>query len=132
MAKNQLYSTLKTWSLYVQRLLQLDTKSSYSFNKIDGSLFSSIFEQEEHKKGHDVLHSFSRDICSVLSDANKYKDDEALHQVKAANIVRRDMLYHKTEFSNKFHDGFFEKSIPANFQYFACNIEHRVDIVIFK
>lgn len=93
---------------------------------------SSTLELEEHKKGYDVLHSFSKDICSVLSDANKYKDDEALHLVKATNIMLRDMLYHKTEFSNKFLDGFFEKSIPATFQQFTCNIEHGIDIVIFE
>ena len=38
------------------------------------------------------------------------------------------MLNHKTVFTNQFHEGFVEDSIPASLLQFICNIEHGVDI----
>ncbi|KAL7381910.1 hypothetical protein ABVT39_020427 [Epinephelus coioides] len=116
-------------SLYKQRLQNLGIKSpNVNSTRLKGQLFSSITELEEHKTGRDVLLSFKKDISSVLSDASKYNDAEALHLAKAASIIRREMLNHKTKFDNKFHEGFVEESIPPTLLQFICNIEHGVDI----
>ena len=66
-------------------------------------LFSRIPELETHQKERDVLIAFKNDIGSILADANKY--GEAIHLAKAADIIRKEMLIHKTKFNNQFEEG---------------------------
>lgn len=114
-------------SLYKQRLQQLGVESPYvNSTRLKEQLLSRIPELEAHKTGRDVLIAFKKDVSSVLSDASKY--NEAIHLAKAANIIRKEMLNHKTKFDNEFHEGFVEESIPPTLLQFICNIEHGVDI----
>ena len=100
-------------SLYKRRLQQLGVESPYvNSTRLKEQLLSSILELEEHKAGCDVLLAFKKDISSVLFDLSKYSTAEAIHLAKAASIIRREMLNHKTKFDNKFHEGFVEESVP--------------------
>ena len=84
-------------SLYKQRLQQLGVESPYvNSTRLKEQLLSSIPELEEHKAGRDVLLAFKKDISSVLSDVSKYSTAEAIHLAKAASIIQREMLNHKT------------------------------------
>ena len=75
-------------SFYEQRLLQLGAKSPVIHStSLKEKLLSSIIELEEHKKGRDVLLSFSNDTGYVLAVANRHKDDEAIYLTNAANII---------------------------------------------
>ena len=113
--------------LYKQRPQQLGVESPYmNSTRLKEQLISRIPELEAHKTGRDVLIAFKKDVNSVLSNANKY--NEAIHLAKAANIIRKEMLNHKTKFYNKFHKGFIEEFIPPTLHQFICNIKHGVDI----
>ena len=52
----------------------------------------------------------------------------AIHLAKTADIIRKEMLNHKTKFNNQFDEGSGEESIRPSLLQFECNIEHGVDI----
>ncbi|CAE1280410.1 unnamed protein product [Acanthosepion pharaonis] len=58
----------------------------------------------------------------VFHEASQYSN--ALHLSKAADILRKEMLQHKTKFSSKLKDGFGEEAIPPALLQFMCSIEH--------
>ena len=116
-------------SLYKERLQQLGVESPCVHpTRLKEQLLSSIPELEEYKAGCGVLLAFKKDISSVLSNVSNYSAAEAIHLAKAASIIRREMLNHKTKFDNKFHGGFVEESVPPKLLQFICNIEHGADI----
>ena len=89
-------------SLYKQRLQQHGVESpSVNSTRLKEQLLSSIPELEEHKAGRDVLLVFKKDISSVNSNVSKYSEAEANHLAKAASIIRREMLNHKTKFDKQ-------------------------------
>ena len=94
--------------------------------RLKEQLLSHIPELETHQKGRDVLIAFKTDIGSILADASKY--GEAIHLAKAADIIRKEMLNHKTKRNNQFEEGSGEESIPPSLLQFVCNVEHGVDI----
>ena len=53
-------------------------------------------ELEAHQKGRNVLLAFHKDVGSTLSQACEYT--EAIILAKAAKIIRRNMLDHKSKF----------------------------------
>ena len=106
-------------SLYKLRLEQLGV----DLPNVHSTLLSEL---EAHKKGRDVLLAFKTDIASVLHEASQ--SSNAIHLSKAADILRKEMLQHKTKFSNELKDGFGEEAIPPALLQFVCSIEHGVDI----
>ena len=114
-------------SLYKRRLQQLGVESpEVNSTRLKEQLLSRIPELEAHKKGRDVLLAFRKDVSTILSDASKYS--EAIHLAKAADIIRKEMLAHKTKFSQAFQEGFGEEAVPQALLQFVCSIEHGVDI----
>ena len=87
-------------SLYKLRLEQLgvDLPNVHS-TWLKEQLLAMIPELEAHKKGYDVLLTFKTEIGSVLHEASQYSN--AIHLFKAADILRKEMLQHKTKFSNE-------------------------------
>ena len=63
----------------------------------------------------------NQDIGSVLHEASQYSN--AIHLSKAADILRKEMLQHKTKFSNELKDGFGEEAIPPALLQFVCGID---------
>lgn len=114
-------------SLYKRRLEQLGVDSpDVNSTRLKEQLLTRIPELEAHKKGRDVLLAFKKDVGSVLFDACKYS--EAIHLAKAADIIRKEMLNHKSKFSSDFKEGFGEEAVPPTLLQFVCSIEHGVDI----
>ena len=114
-------------SLYKLCLEQLGVNSpNVHSTRLKEQLLARIPELEAHKKGHDVLLAFKTDIGSVPHEASQYSN--AIHLSKAADILRKEMLQHKTEFSNELKDVFGEEAIPPALLQFVCSIEHGVDI----
>ncbi|CAE1259085.1 unnamed protein product [Acanthosepion pharaonis] len=98
-------------SLYKLRLEQLGVDSpNVHSTRLKEQLFARIPEIEAHKKGRDVLIAFKADTGPVLHEASQYSN--ALHLSKAADILRKEMLQHKTKFSSELKDGFGEEAIP--------------------
>jgi len=114
-------------TLYKRRLEQIGVDSpDVNSTRFKEQLLTRIPDLEAHKKGRDVLLACKEDISSVLSDASKYS--EAIHLAKAANIIRKEMLDHKTKFSTEFSEEFGAEAIPPSLLQFVCSIEHGVDI----
>ena len=66
--------------------------------RLKEQLLSSILELEEQEK--DVMYCTHSQMILVLSCL---RQTNIKMLAKAGNIVQRDMLNHKIEFSNKFH-----------------------------
>ena len=82
-------------SLLKHRLQQMGVHSpDVNSTRLKEELLTRIPELEAHKNGREVLLAFKQDVSTVLSDASKYT--EAIHLAKAADIIRKDMLGHKS------------------------------------
>ena len=113
-------------SLYKQRLRQLGALiTKVNATRLKEQLLTQVPELEAYKQGRDILLAFKTDVCSVLHDATKYS--QAVHLAKAAAIIRKEMLNHKTRTGLQF-DGCVEESIPQVLLQFVCSIEHGGDI----
>ena len=114
-------------SLYKLRLEQLGVDSPCVHStRLKEQLLARIPELEAHKKGRDVILAFKADIGPVLHEASQYTN--AIHLSKAADILRKEMLQHKTRFNSELKDGFGEEAVPPALLQFVCSIEHGVDI----
>ena len=90
-------------TLYKQRLEQLGVElPDVHSTRLKDQLLFHIPKMQAHGKGRDVLLAFEDDVGSILSQSSKYC--EVIHLAKAAEIIRRDMLHHKSNFSSTFHD----------------------------
>ena len=114
-------------SLYKQRLQQLGVESpDVNSTRLKDKLLAELPELEAHKKGRDVLLAFQEDVGSALSHASEYS--EAIVLAKAAKILRRQMIDHKSTFDGTFHEGCVEEAIPSTLLQFVGMIEHGADI----
>ncbi|KAJ8372701.1 hypothetical protein AAFF_G00277700 [Aldrovandia affinis] len=118
--------------LYAQRLEQLGVDApAVNSTRLKEKLLSEIPELEAHKQGRDVLLAFQKDVGFVLSEASDYYS-EAIILGKAANILRRHMLDHKSTFDGTFHELCIEQAIPLTLLQFVAMLvamlEHGADI----
>ena len=113
--------------LYNQRIKQLnvETQNIHS-TRLKDQLLGEIPELEAHKKRRDILLAFKQDIGVALSRAMSYSD--ALIVTKAAKILRKKMLEHKTSFNGKFAEKSIEDSVPSLLLQFVCMVQHGADI----
>ena len=106
-------------SLYKRRLEQLGVNSpNIHSTHLKEQLLARIPELEAHKKGRDVIFAFKEDIGPVLHSASQYSD--AIHLSNAADILRKEMLQHKTNFSDEFEDGFGEDGLSHLLFFSSC------------
>ncbi|CAE1247301.1 unnamed protein product [Acanthosepion pharaonis] len=122
----RLADLVSPYKLHLEQL-GVDSPNVHS-TRLKEQLLARIPEPEAHKKGRDVLLAFKADIGPVLHEASQYSN--ALHLSKAAAILRKEMLQHKTKFSSELKDGFGEEAIPPALLQFVCSIEHGVDYKI--
>ncbi|KAJ8387355.1 hypothetical protein AAFF_G00157320 [Aldrovandia affinis] len=114
--------------LYAQRLEQLGVDApAVNSTRLKEKLLSEIPELEAHKQGRDVLLAFQKDVGFVLSEASDYYS-EAIILGKAANILRRHMLDHKSTFDGTFHELCIKQAIPLTLLQFVAMLEHGADI----
>ena len=115
-------------NLYTKRLEQLGVEApAVNSTRLKEKLLSEVPELEAHKQGKDVLLAFQKDVSFVLSDASDYYS-EAIILGKAANILRRHMLNHKSKFCGTYHEGCIQQAIPPTLLQFVAMLEHRTDI----
>ena len=99
-------------NLYTKRLEQLGVEApAVNSTRLKEKLLSEVPELEAHKQGKDVFLAFQKDVSFVLSDASDYYS-EAIILGKAANILRRHMLNHKSKFCGTYHEGCIQQAIP--------------------
>ena len=113
--------------LYRQRLEQLGIKTpDIHATRLKEQLLLHIPQLQAQHQGRDVLLAFEKDVGSILVQASKY--GEAIHLAKAAGIIRRDMLQHKSKWNDTFQNGCPEDAVPPSLLQFVCMIEHGADI----
>lgn len=78
--------------------------------------------------GQNVLLDFKKDVGLVLKEASNYSEAIIIIIAKAAKILQRHILDHKSAFDGTFHEGCIEEGIPPSLLQFMGTIEHRVDI----
>ena len=84
-------------SLYRKRLEQFGTDlPDMNPTRLKERLMAKIPGLVAYKKGRDILLAFEKDVGPVLSEASSY--DDAIILAKAAKILRRHMVEHKSEF----------------------------------
>ena len=102
-------------TLYNTRLEQLGTvlTGRVHSTELKNRILRYFPGLEEHKKGRDILLAFNQDVGAALHKAcEQDADNDGVHLTKAANIIRRDILKMKTNFSGSFDTHCQEKSVP--------------------
>ena len=103
--------------LYDSRLKQLGTNMGNRIHttKLKNRILAYFPDLEAHKQGRDVVLVCNKDIGNAIKKACEYDaDSDAVHLVRAANAIRRDMFKMKTKFQGKFTDKCQEDSVPAS------------------
>lgn len=107
--------------LYRERLEQLSAKApDVNSTRLKEKLLAEIPDLEAHKQGRDVLLAFQKDVGLALSQVSDYS--EAIILGKAAKILRRNMLDHKTSFDGTFQEGCVEQAIPPSLLQFVGSV----------
>ena len=70
--------------------------------------------------------AFEKDVGAILAEASKY--GEGIHLAKAAEMIPRDMLQHKSQFNSTCLDGCLEDAVNSSLLQIVCMIEHGTDI----
>ena len=112
--------------LYKQRLKQLGVDSpEVNSSRFKERLLCHIPGLLVQNQGRDVMLAFEKDVGSMLAQASEF--GEAIHLAKAAAIIRRDMLNHKSNFKSIFNND-IQDAVPASLLQFVSMIEHGPDI----
>lgn len=93
--KYTLFKLADLMKLYRERLTKLggDTTKRPNSTHIKNKLLARLPQLEEHSSNREVVLSFKEDTCDVLLQACKQSsDDDAVILMRAAQIVRKDIL----------------------------------------
>ena len=83
--------------------------------KLKNRILNYVPDMNAHKQGCDVVLVSIEDVGAALRKACEHDtDNDAVHLARAANIVRRDMLKMKQDFSGSFDAKCQEKSVPVS------------------
>lgn len=109
--------------LYKQRLEQLGIESpQVHATPLKDQLLCHIPELQAHHQGQNVMLAFEKDVGSILAQASKYS--EAIHLAKAAGMIRRDMLNHKSNFSNMFNNADLGQAVHEHGADIKSQLQH--------
>lgn len=112
--------------LYKERLERLGSEAiDVNSTRLKDQLISHIPHLEAHKQGRDILMAFKNDVGTILAETSKYND--AINLAKAASMLRREMLQHKSTFES-FLEGDTDGAVPSLLLQFVSMIEHGSDI----
>lgn len=115
-------------NLYINRLEQLGVGApAVNSTRLKEKLLAEVPELEAHKQGRDVFLAFQKDVSLILSDASDYYS-EAIILGKAANILRRHMLNHKSTFHGIYQENCIHQATPPTLLQFVSMLEHGADI----
>ena len=83
--------------------------------KLKNRILSYFPDMDIHKQGRDVVLICNEDNDTALKKACEGDTDmDAVHLAEAANLVRRDMLKMKSEFTGSFEAQCQENSVPVS------------------
>lgn len=103
--------------LYTTRLEQLGTDVTGRVHSTDlkKRILAYFPDMEAHKQGRDVVLISNEDVAAAMRKSCEHDlDGDAVHLVRAANIVRRDMLNMENQFCGSFEPNSQEDSVPQS------------------
>ena len=114
-------------NLFKHRLEQLGLGApDVNSTRLKEQILAKMLEMEAFKNGRDVTIAFRKDIGPALSQA--CRNSEAIILARAAQVLRRHMLDHKSTFDGTFQEGCIQDAIPPTLLQFVGMIEHGADI----
>ncbi|CAB4011701.1 Hypothetical predicted protein [Paramuricea clavata] len=103
--------------VYQSRLQQLGRPSTARINstRLKERILTHLPSLEDYSEGRDVYLAFREKLAKIIRGAHMVdSDEEAIHLVKAANIVRKDMLTTTNTFNGSFDANCQENSVPKS------------------
>ncbi|KAJ8050258.1 hypothetical protein HOLleu_03392 [Holothuria leucospilota] len=103
--------------LHTARLEQLgiDVAGRVHSTDLKKRVLAYFPDMEAHKQGRDVVLISNEDVEPALRKACEHDaDGDAVHLVRAASIVRRDMFKMKNQFGGSFEPNNQEDSVPLS------------------
>lgn len=104
-------------TLYKERMELLGEKATSRIHtsRLKARILAQIPSLEAHNDGREVFLAFKKDVGDVLHKA-QLDDDEAIHLMKAANIVRKYMFSKSYTFEDSFSESCQKDSVPQSLQ----------------
>lgn len=93
--------------------------------RLKDKLLAELPGLEAYKQGRDALLAFKNDVGSALKQASDYS--HAIAFGKAAKILQKHMLDHKSTFDAAFSEGCIQEVISLNLQFVGM-VENGADI----
>lgn len=124
--------------LYKTRLEQLGAtvESRIHTTRLKLRLLSALPDLRAYSKGRDMLLTFTEDIGDAVQKACAHDSDaDALHLVRAAQVVRKEMFDTKFTFDGSFHPGCQKEAVPSsllalvNMIQDGANIKHQTHLL---
>ena len=123
-------------NLYRARLEQLGATVDHRVHttRLKIRLLAVFPQLREHTEGRDKLLSFEKDIGPALRKACDH-DNDAMHLVRAAQVVRREMFNTKFNFDGSFQPECQREAVPTsllalvNMILDGANIKHQTQLV---
>lgn len=122
--------------LYKVRLEQLGVTVDNRIHttRLKNRLLSEFPDLRAHSKGRDILLTFVKDIGPALKKACDH-DSDAMHLVRAAQLVRREMFETRFSFDGSFQPDCQKDAVPpsllalVNMILDGANIKHQSELV---
>ncbi|KAJ8380702.1 hypothetical protein SKAU_G00014800 [Synaphobranchus kaupii] len=122
--------------LYQVRLEQLGATVGNRIHttRLKNRLLSELPDLMAHSQGRDTLLTFQDDIGDALKKACDH-DSDAMHLVRAAQVVRKEMFATKFNFDGSFHPNCQKESVPTsllalvNMILDGANIKHQTQLL---
>ncbi|KAG7162446.1 hypothetical protein Hamer_G007990 [Homarus americanus] len=102
--------------LYTQRMEEHGIKLNQRVHStlLKERILAQFPNMQEHNKGRDILLAFEDDLGDALEKACEYEhDNDAVHLLRAAQIMRRDMSTEGQGFTGSFSDKCQENNVST-------------------
>ena len=102
--------------LYESRLKEQDPDVSGKVNttRLKDRLINVIPDLRAQAQGRDVMLMFNSDIGQAIKNASSKNDDDAIHLVRAAQILRKDMFTKEKVFDGSMKPGCERDAVPES------------------
>lgn len=100
--------------MYARRLedFGLSVPERVHSGRLREKLLAAVPDLFSAQEGRNVVLMFNKDLGAAIKEANT-RDSEAVHLVRAAEVVRKEIFKLKAAFNGRFEEGCQSKSVPA-------------------
>ena len=98
------------------------TDNAVNVTHLKNRILAQLPTLRAQKSGRNILLIFDEDIGIAIKSACVNGDDDAIVLLRAANILRRDMLTVNSSFTGTFNDNCQDDSVPQSLISMVCMI----------